>query len=148
LFTFRQQRFTEILVMFRLTKNIQRIQFLHMELVSLLGSTYCRVFVNRIHTIIIRQFNVFSARMDPNNPYSGVIARFIHRVKKGLPPVIYGDGKQTRDFVHVRDVVNFIEIALNSSSESLAFNFEIKIQRKFQNQIKSTTLYCQLLELL
>jgi len=89
---------------------------------KLTGEYYCRVFSDRIHTVIIRPFNVFSARMDPNNPYSGVIAKFIHRAKQKLPPVIYGDGKQTRDFVHVRDVVNFIEIALKRGENGEAYN--------------------------
>jgi len=61
---------------------------------------------------VIRPFNVFSARMDPNNPYSGVIAKLVSKAKKGLPLIIYGDGKQIRDFVHVRDVGDFLEIAL------------------------------------
>ncbi|MDK2877242.1 MAG: UDP-glucose 4-epimerase [Archaeoglobaceae archaeon] len=79
---------------------------------KLVGELYCKLFSDKIRTVVIRPFNVFSERMDSNNPYSGVIAKFISRAKKGLPLIIYGDGKQTRDFVHVRDVVDFIEIAL------------------------------------
>ena len=60
--------------------------------------------------------------MDPNNPYSGVIAKFISRVKRGLPPIIYGDGKQTRDFVYVKDVVNLIEIALKRGENREVYN--------------------------
>ena len=89
---------------------------------KLAGEYYCKVFSDRIHTVIVRPFNVFSARMDPNNPYSGVIAKFISRVKRKLPPVIYGDGKQTRDFVHVRDVVDFVEIALRRGENGKAYN--------------------------
>jgi len=89
---------------------------------KLTGEYYCKIFSDKIHTVIIRPFNVFSARMDPSNPYSGVIARFIYRIKRGLPPVIYGDGKQTRDFVHVKDVVNFIEIALKKGGNGEAYN--------------------------
>ncbi len=89
---------------------------------KLTGEYYCRVFSDRIHTVIVRPFNVFSARMDPNNPYSGVIAKFIFRVKQKLPPVIYGDGKQTRDFVHVRDVVDFVEITLKKGENGEAYN--------------------------
>jgi len=89
---------------------------------KLTGEYYCKVFSDRVHTVIIRPFNVFSARMDPKSPYSGVIARFIHRVKQKLPPIIYGDGKQTRDFVHVRDVVDFIEIALKRGERGEAYN--------------------------
>jgi len=89
---------------------------------KLTGEYYCRIFADKIHTIIIRPFNVFSARMDPNNPYSGVIAKFIHRVKHGLPPIIYGDGRQTRDFVHVKDVVYFIELCLEKGESGEAYN--------------------------
>jgi UDP-glucose 4-epimerase len=89
---------------------------------KLAGEYYCKVFSDRIHTVIIRPFNVFSARMDPNNPYSGVITKFISRVKQKLPPVIYGDGKQTRDFVHVRDVADFIEMALKRGKNGEAYN--------------------------
>ncbi|AGK60094.1 Nucleoside-diphosphate-sugar epimerase [Archaeoglobus sulfaticallidus PM70-1] len=89
---------------------------------KLTGEYYCRVFSDRIHTVTIRPFNVFSARMDPSNPYSGVIAKFISRVKQKLPPVIYGDGNQTRDFIHVRDVVDFIEIAVKKGVNGGAYN--------------------------
>lgn len=89
---------------------------------KLAGEYYCRVFSDKIHTVIIRPFNVFSARMDPNNPYSSVIAKFISRVKQKLPPVIYGDGKQTRDFVHVKDVIDFIEMALKRGENGEAYN--------------------------
>jgi len=89
---------------------------------KLAGEYYCRVFSDKIHTVIIRPFNVFSARMNPNNPYSGVIAKFIYRAKQGLPPIIYGDGKQTRDFVHVKDVVDFMEIALKRGENGEAYN--------------------------
>ena len=89
---------------------------------KLAGEYYCKVFSDKIYTIMVRPFNVFSARMGPDNPYSGVIAKFISRVNQKLPPVIYGDGKQTRDFVHVRDVVDFVEIALKRGENGEAYN--------------------------
>jgi len=89
---------------------------------KLTGEYYSSVFSDRIHTVIIRPFNVFSARTDPSNPYSGVIAKFVSRVKRKLPPVIYGDGKQTRDFVHVKDVVDFVEIVLRRGENGEAYN--------------------------
>jgi UDP-glucose 4-epimerase len=89
---------------------------------KLTGEHYCRVFAEGVHTTIVRPFNVFSARMDPNNPYSGVIAKFIARVKQKHAPVIYGDGEQTRDFVHVRDVVDFIEIAIKKGKNGEVYN--------------------------
>jgi len=89
---------------------------------KLAGEYYCKVYSEDIYTIIVRPFNVFSPRMDPKNPYSGVIAKFIQRVKKKLPPIIYGNGRQTRDFVQVRDVVDFIEIAIRKGKRGEAYN--------------------------
>jgi len=57
-----------------------------------------------LKTVALRYFNVYGPRQRPGE-YGGVISSFISRVLKGLPPIIYGDGEQTRDFVHVGDVV-------------------------------------------
>jgi UDP-glucose 4-epimerase len=61
--------------------------------------------VHGVPTLGLRFFNVFGARQDPASPYSGVISIFCDRLVRGERVRIYGDGKQTRDFVHVRDVV-------------------------------------------
>jgi UDP-glucose 4-epimerase len=58
-----------------------------------------------LQTVCLRYFNVYGPRQDPSSPYSGVISIFISRALKNESPVIYGDGRQTRDFVFVRDVV-------------------------------------------
>ena len=55
--------------------------------------------------VCLRYFNVFGLRQNPSSPYSGVISLFCDRVSQGLAPIIYGDGLQSRDFVHVSDVV-------------------------------------------
>ncbi len=52
----------------------------------------------------LRFFNVYGPRQDPNGPYAAVVARFAELCRRGEPPLIYGDGAQTRDFVHVSDV--------------------------------------------
>lgn len=57
----------------------------------------------------------------PKNPISPyVIAKFISRAKQKLPPVIYGDGKQTRDFIS--DVIDFVEIALKRGENREVYN--------------------------
>jgi UDP-glucose 4-epimerase len=61
--------------------------------------------VHDIPTTGLRFFNVYGPRQDPRSPYSGVISIFCERIAAGLPIFIYGDGEQTRDFVHVADVV-------------------------------------------
>jgi UDP-glucose 4-epimerase len=61
--------------------------------------------VHGIPTAGLRFFNVYGARQDPKSPYSGVISIFCDRILAGAPVTIFGDGQQTRDFVHVSDVV-------------------------------------------
>lgn len=67
---------------------------------------------SNMETVSVRPFNFYSARAAPDSPYSGVITKFILRVKQGQPPVIEGDGRQTRDFIHARDVARMIELIL------------------------------------
>ena len=59
-----------------------------------------------LETLSFRYFNVFGARQDPSNQYAGVIAAFASRMLCGAPPVIYGDGTQSRDFVYVENIVH------------------------------------------
>jgi UDP-glucose 4-epimerase len=81
---------------------------------KLAGELYARVFheIYRVPTVCIRPFNVYGRNQDPNSPYSGVISKFLDRISKGLPLVIYGDGEQTRDFIHVSDVADMIVMAM------------------------------------
>ncbi len=71
------------------------------------GELYCHAFaaMNAVETVTLRYFNVFGPRQDPNGEYSAVIPKFITLLLAGKPPVIFGDGKQSRDFVFVGDVV-------------------------------------------
>ena len=61
--------------------------------------------IYNIPTVGLRFFNVYGPRQRPDTIDSGVIPIFIERIKKGLPLTVYGSGEQTRDFVHVTDVV-------------------------------------------
>ncbi len=74
-----------------------------------------------LKTVMLRLFNVYGPRMR-NDQYSGVVARFIMRLKAGKPPIIYGDGEQTRDFIHVSDVVQALLLAVESKTYGEAFN--------------------------
>jgi UDP-glucose 4-epimerase len=71
------------------------------------GEYYCRIFYQLfgLSTVALRYFNVFGPRQDPNSQYAAVIPRFIKAHNQGVPPVIYGDGKQSRDFTYVENVV-------------------------------------------
>ena len=81
---------------------------------KLAAEHYCRVFYEAygLETVCLRFFNVYGSRQG-KGPYSGVISQFIEQLKQGKPPVIFGDGTQTRDFVHVDDVVDATLRALN-----------------------------------
>jgi len=63
-------------------------------------------------TVCLRFFNVFGEGQNP--AYAGVITKFAERITLNLPPVIYGDGEQTRDFISVNDVASAIMIAARS----------------------------------
>ena len=66
----------------------------------------------RIEGVSLRYFNVFGPRQDPSSPYSGVISLFAKWVREGTRPTIFGDGKQTRDFVFVADVARANQLAM------------------------------------
>ncbi len=67
--------------------------------------------VHGVPTVGLRFFNVYGPRQDPSSPYSGVISIFAARISAGLGIVLHGDGQQTRDFVHVADVVAHLRAA-------------------------------------
>jgi len=71
------------------------------------GEMYCLVF-NQLYglsTICLRYFNIFGPRQDPHSQYAAVIPNFIQRMIESRPPVIFGDGFQSRDFTYVANVV-------------------------------------------
>jgi UDP-glucose 4-epimerase len=72
------------------------------------GEMYCRAFqeVYGLKTVSLRYFNVFGPRQDPGSPYAAVVPLFIRAVMDGKPPVVFGDGEQSRDFTYVRNVVD------------------------------------------
>jgi nucleoside-diphosphate-sugar epimerase len=82
---------------------------------KLAAESYARAFykVFGLETVCLRYFNVYGSRQ-VQGPYSGVITQFIDCLAKNLPLVIFGDGEQTRDFVHVQDVVEANMLALKN----------------------------------
>ncbi|MCS6862715.1 MAG: SDR family NAD(P)-dependent oxidoreductase, partial [Abditibacteriales bacterium] len=85
------------------------------EMALLIGKTY------NIPVVALRYFNVYGPRQSLSNPYTGVAAIFLSRLKNDRPPVIYEDGLQTRDFVSVHDVVQANLLALEKEEA----NFEV-----------------------
>lgn len=81
-----------------------------------LGEHYCRIFslVYDLPTVSLRYFNLYGPGADPNGPYAQAIIKFIDQRSQGKPMTITGDGEQTRDSVHVRDVVRANLLAMES----------------------------------
>jgi dTDP-L-rhamnose 4-epimerase len=74
-------------------------------------------------TIALRFFNVFGSRQALSNPYTGVAAIFMGRLKNGRPPLVFEDGRQSRDFVHVHDVADAVVRSLElEDATSGAYN--------------------------
>jgi len=87
---------------------------------KLMGEFYCRIFslLYGLETVSLRYFNVFGPRQDPKSIYSAVIPRFMHALLNENPPVIYGDGNQSRDFTYVENVVQANLLAMEASAVS------------------------------
>ncbi len=94
---------------YALTKNTQE------DLMMFLGKLY------NIPVVSFRCFNVYGPRQSLSNPYTGVTAIFISRLKNNNQPVVYEDGMQTRDFVSVHDVVDALIIGMKKNEA----NFQI-----------------------
>lgn len=106
------------------------------SMIHLFGSLY------GLKTFSLRYFSVFGSRQTLGNPYAGPLPIFIDRIFNNKQPLIFEDGKQTRDFVHVSDVVHANLLAMNSSQKQVTCNIGTG---------KSTTIYElaeQLLEIL
>jgi len=75
---------------------------------KLAGEDYCVACqaTYGLETVVLRYFNIFGPRQDPNSQYAAVVPRFITTALAGEPPTIFGDGKQTRDFVFIANVVH------------------------------------------
>ena len=85
------------------------------ELFLAIGKAY------QIPSVALRLFNAFGTRQSLSNPYCGVAAIFLSRVKNNQPPLLNEDGLQTRDFVHVRDIARAITLCLENEQA----NYEV-----------------------
>jgi UDP-glucose 4-epimerase len=70
-----------------------------------------------ISTVSLRYFNIFGPRQNPDSPYAAVISAFMKAINAGKQPTIYGDGKQTRDFTYIDNVVHANLLAASSSRD-------------------------------
>jgi len=81
-----------------------------------IGEQYCRLFYQLygLDSVSLRYFNVFGPKQDPNSVYSAVIPRFIEALLHGRPPIIFGDGEQSRDFTFIENVVQANLLAMSA----------------------------------
>jgi len=86
------------------------------------GEAYVNCFaeINGYRPVVLRLFNVYGPKQ--SRAYSGVIVEFIKKALRGEPPVIFGNGEQIRDFIHVNDVVRAVINVITNSSVSGTFN--------------------------
>lgn len=87
------------------------------------GKLYTRLY--GLETFGLRYFNVFGKRQDPNGAYAAVIPKFIKQLLNNETPTIHGDGKQSRDFTYVENVIEANLKACKASSESAGQIFNI-----------------------
>ncbi len=86
--------------------------------------------INGYRPVVLRIFNAYGPGQ--SRAYAGVVSEFVSRVSVGEPPVIYGDGEQTRDFIHVSDVVEAVISAVEREEARGVYNIgsgrEVKIR--------------------
>ena len=93
---------------------------------KLAGEFYCGVFhrIYGLETVSLRYFNVFGPRQSPDSQYAAVIPRFMSALASSESPVIYGDGRQSRDFTYIDNVVqaNLLSCTAPSAAAGQAYN--------------------------
>ncbi len=84
------------------------------------GELYAQTFGRcyGLENVCLRYFNIFGPRQDPDSPYSGVLSRFSAAFLDSTPPVVFGDGEQTRDFTYVDNAVLANVLACEAPSAS------------------------------
>jgi len=89
---------------------------------KLAAEQYCQAFhaTYGLEPVVLRYFNIFGPRQDPNSQYAAVVPRFITLALRGERPTIYGDGGQTRDFVYVANVVHANLLASRAPAAQVA----------------------------
>lgn len=89
-----------------------------------------------VNATAFRFFNIYGPRQDASSPYSGVISLFAERLEGGLPFVIYGDGRQTRDFVYVEDLIDLMAQALvREDLKGVVMNVGTGVEQQLSNLV-------------
>lgn len=88
------------------------------------GEYYMKLFAEKygLDAVSFRCFNIYGPWQNPDSSYAAVVPIFIKRALEGKPLIIYGDGKQTRDFIYVKDVVKACECSLSKKFKGEVIN--------------------------
>ena len=89
--------------------------------------------------VALRYFNVYGPRMDTNGAYTEVLIRWMDRIERGLAPVIFGEGRQTMDFVYVEDIARANLLAATSAASGEVFNVACGVETSL-NELARTLL--------
>lgn len=106
----REEKPLQFTSVYAITKKTQE------ELALCFGQAY------GIPTVALRFFNVYGSRQALSNPYTGVAAIFMGRLKSGSAPLVFEDGRQSRDLIHVSDVADSVVRALDADAEPGVYN--------------------------
>jgi len=117
------------------------------------GEYFCKEFndEDRLQTVCLRYFNVFGPRQNPKSQYAAAVPIFINQALTGKPLTIYGDGKQTRDFIYVKDIVAANEhVTISTESNEIynvAYGHRITINDLAEKIIQLTNSNSEILHL-
>ena len=102
------------------------------------GEQFFRAFYQQHHSdyVGLRYMNIYGPRMDYKGTYVSVIMKVLDRIDAGLPPVIFGDGSQAYDFVHVSDVARANILAMQADATDEFFNIGIGVKTTIRELVE------------
>ena len=102
------------------------------------GEQFFRAFYqqHKLRYVGLRYMNIYGPRMDYKGTYVSVIMKVLDRIDAGLPPVIFGDGTQAYDFVHVDDVARANILALQADATDEFFNIGIGVKTTINELVR------------
>jgi UDP-glucose 4-epimerase len=94
---------------------------------------------NGLDYVALRPFNVYGPRMDTEGAYTEVLVRWMDRIERGLPPIIFGDGVQSMDFVYVDDVARAFVLAAEADAPGEVFNIASGVETSLATLARALT---------
>jgi nucleoside-diphosphate-sugar epimerase len=90
--------------------------------------------------VALRYFNVYGPRMDAHGKYTEVLIRWMERIAAGQPPLVFGDGSQTMDFVHVADIARANVLAAQAPATDEVFNIATGVETSLRELAEALTV--------